>query len=194
MARSPEPTTQTAPACHGALQAELDGLPLVTIVGQPNVGKSSLFNQLTGAYVGVSNYPGTTVEISQGRCRMPNGYGEVGIVDTPGMFSLFPITEEERVARRILLSERPQAVIHVIDAKNLERMLPLTLQLIEAELPVVLVLNMIDEADQLGIAIDTVALLERLQVPVLATACTTGRGLPELRQTLSQYTYGHGSL
>jgi ferrous iron transport protein B len=97
------------------------------LVGNPNVGKSVLFNALTGAYTTVSNYPGTSVEVSRGICEIEGSRYEV--LDTPGMYSLLPITEEERVARDILLAEEPYAVIHVIDARNLERMLPRTLQL-----------------------------------------------------------------
>ena len=101
----------------------------MAIVGCPNVGKSVLFNALTGAYVTVSNYPGTTVEVARGKGRLRDA--EVGVVDTPGMYGLLPITEEERVARRILLEERPAVVVHVVDAKNLGRMLPMTFQLME---------------------------------------------------------------
>lgn len=114
---------------HGGPQANVTGLPLVAVVGCPNVGKSVLFNALTGAYVTVSNYPGTTVEVARGKGRLRDA--EVGVVDTPGMYGLLPITEEERVARRILLEERPAVVVHVVDAKNLGRMLPMTFQLME---------------------------------------------------------------
>ncbi len=89
-----------------------------------------MFNNLTRHYVTVSNYPGTTVEVSKGTVRI--GDEEFEIIDTPGIYSLSPLTEEERVARRILLNEELYLVIHVVDAKNLERMLPFTLQLIEA--------------------------------------------------------------
>src|SRR3989338_5151431 len=105
----------------------------IAIVGSPNVGKSLLFNRLTGVYVTVSNYPGTTVEVTRGKCRI--GEDEFEVIDTPGMYSLLPITEEERVARKILFDEKPDVVIHVMDAKNLERMLVFALQLIEAKLP-----------------------------------------------------------
>nr|MDA8122097.1 50S ribosome-binding GTPase [Deltaproteobacteria bacterium] len=138
--------------CRQASEAVLEGLPKVALVGSPNVGKSLLFNCLTGAYVSVSNYPGTTVEVSRGKARWDEQ--EFEVIDTPGMYSLRPLTEEERVSRSILLQERADAVLHVVDAKNLARMLPLTLQLIEGELPVVLVLNMIDESDRLGVRID----------------------------------------
>ena len=115
--------------------------PKVVLVGNPNVGKSVVFNALTGAYTSVSNYPGTSVEVSRGHCQIEDRRYE--ILDTPGMYSMSPITEEERVARKILLTEETHAVVHVIDARNLERMLPMTLQLIEAGLPVILVVNII---------------------------------------------------
>src|SRR3989338_8828309 len=107
----------------------------IAIVGSPNVGKSVLFNNLTGSYAVVSNYPGTTVEVSRGKTKI--GDEEFEVVDTPGMYSLFSITEEERVGRTILLEENPAVILHVIDARNLERMLPLTMQLLEAGLAVI---------------------------------------------------------
>jgi ferrous iron transport protein B len=116
------------------------------VVGNPNVGKSVLFGALTGKYATVSNYPGTTVEVLRGKVRI--GDCDYEVVDTPGMYSFFPVTEEENVARTILFTEQPDAVVHVADAKNIERMLPLTLQLLEAGLPVILVLNIMDEAFQ----------------------------------------------
>ncbi|PJC48898.1 MAG: ferrous iron transport protein B, partial [Candidatus Omnitrophica bacterium CG_4_9_14_0_2_um_filter_42_8] len=130
----------------------------IAIVGNPNVGKSVLFNALTKQYVVVSNYPGTTVEVSRGRMNLDGAGYEV--IDTPGMYSLYSITEEERVTRDILIRERPEIIIHVVDAKNLERMLLLTLQLIEAALDVILVLNIMDEAVKEGVSID-VELLEK---------------------------------
>ncbi|MDI6871191.1 MAG: ferrous iron transport protein B [Bacillota bacterium] len=153
-------------------------MPKVVIVGNPNVGKSVIFNYLTGAYVTVSNYPGTTVEVSRGKCRISGV--EFEVVDTPGMYSLLPITEEERVARHILLSEHPELVLHVVDARNLDRMLPLTLQLIEAGLPVALVVNVLDEAERAGIALDLGGLSARLGIPVVGTVAATGRGMKDL--------------
>jgi ferrous iron transport protein B len=170
--------------CHSGPQADTDGLPLVAIVGCPNVGKSVLFNALTGAYVTVSNFPGTTVEVSRGKGRF-DGI-EVGVVDTPGMYSLLPITEEERVGRRILLEEQPTVVVHVVDAKNLERMLPMTLQLIEAGLPVILDVNLMDEAERLGVQVDIQVLERELGVPVVATALTRSRGLQQLKETIRE--------
>ena len=159
--------------------------PLLAIVGCPNVGKSVLFNKLTGAYVTVSNYPGTTVEVSRGHARLAGV--EVEVVDTPGMYSLLPISEEEAVARRLLLEETPCVALHVVDAKNLQRMLPMTLQLLEARLPVVLALNMLDESEELGFDFDADALSEALGIPVLGTVGAVNRGVKELQETLSAY-------
>ncbi len=180
---------QEQASCHGGPRMNTEGLPLVTIVGSPNVGKSVLFNVLTGAYVTVSNYPGTTVEVARGKARF--GAQETGVMDTPGMYSLLPITEEERVARGILLTESPTVVIHVIDAKNVERMLPMTLQLIEAGLPVILVMNLMDEADRLGVKVDLEALQARLQIPIYGTALTLGRGAKEVREAVTTALRAH---
>lgn len=157
----------------------------IIVVGSPNVGKSVLFNALTGKYATVSNYPGTTVELSRGRMRMDKIDYE--IIDTPGMYSLLPITEEERVGRRILMEEKPYVVIHVVDAKNLERMLPLTLQLIEARLPLILVLNIMDEAINEGVTIDTKLLEKTLGIPVIEAVSTEGKGISELKEKLRTY-------
>src|SRR3989338_3987792 len=157
-------------------------LEKVVILGSPNVGKSVLFNHLTGRYVTVSNYPGTTVEVSRGKAKIDAF--EFEIMDTPGVYSLSPLSEEERVARRILLEEHPHLVLHVVDAKNLERMLPLTLQLIEANIPTLLVLNMMDEARLLGLEIDRGELSKELGIPVVGTVSITGEGMLELQETL----------
>lgn len=157
----------------------------VALAGNPNVGKSVLFNALTGAYVTVSNYPGTSVEVARGSTVI--GGVSCEIIDTPGMYSILPITEEERVAREILLHESPDVVIHVLDARNLERMLAMTLQLIEAGLPVILVVNIMDEAERMGLAIDIPLLAEKLGIPVIPTAAAKKRGLPELREAIVGY-------
>lgn len=173
-------------SCCGGKQEVIAGdLSKIAIVGSPNVGKSVMFNRLTGTYVTVSNYPGTTVEVSRGKTMI--GEKEFEVIDTPGMYSLFSITEEERVARRILLQEKPDIVIHIIDAKNLERMLSLTLQLIEAKLPLILVLNIMDEAERIGMKINTRHLEEDLKIPVVATVSTTGRGVDILKGRIEQY-------
>ncbi len=162
-----------------------DNLSKIAIVGSPNVGKSMLFNRLTGTYVTVSNYPGTTVEVARGKTKISDR--EFEVIDTPGMYSLLPITEEESVARNILIKEKPDIVIHIIDAKNLERMLPLTLQLIEAKLPVIFVLNIIDEAEKIGIKINLQYLEKDLKIPVVATVSTTGRGIDILKERIEKY-------
>ena len=157
----------------------------IAIVGNPNVGKSVLFNNLTKHYVTVSNYPGTSVEVTRGTWNTADEKFEV--IDTPGIYSLSPITEEERVARRILLDETLSLVIHVVDAKNLERMLPFTLQLIEAQLPTILVLNMMDEAEKSGVEIDMDMLEKELGIPVVGTVSTSGRGMDVLIRRIHDY-------
>ena len=156
----------------------------ILIVGSPNVGKSALFGRLTGCYATVSNYPGTTVAVSRGRTKLIAGGAEV--IDTPGLYSLLPITEEERVARAALVAESPAAVVHVVDAKNLDRMAGLAIQLVEAGLPVVLALNMWDEAAELGIRINVQRLAETLGVPVVATVATEGAGLSLLLERIAE--------
>lgn len=157
----------------------------IILVGNPNVGKSVVFNVLTGAYTTVSNYPGTSVEVSRGHCQI--GGERYLVLDTPGMYSLLSITEEERVARRILLEEDPHVILHVIDARNLDRMLPMTLQLIEAGLPVILLINIMDEAERLGISIDIKLLQEKLGIPVVGAAIGRKRGVAELQRAIQDY-------
>lgn len=157
----------------------------IILVGQPNVGKSVIFNALTGSYVNVSNYPGTTVEVAKG--KMKTGGEEFEIIDTPGMYSLLPITEEERVSRSILFKDKPSIVLHVVDAKNLNRMLGVTLQLLEANLPVVLVINIVDEAERVGLKIDGEKLQEKLGIPVILTVATEKRNIDSLKLIVQQY-------
>jgi ferrous iron transport protein B len=151
----------------------------VYLVGTPNVGKSVLFHCLTGKYVTVSNYPGTTVDISRGRTNIMGMNFEV--VDTPGIYSLLPITDEERVTRAVLLQDTPDLVLHVVDAKNLGRMLNMTLQLLEAGLTVILVINMMDEAAAYGIRIDVKMLEHVLGIPVVLTTAAHKKGIADLR-------------
>ncbi len=157
----------------------------IAIVGSPNVGKSVMFNNLTGSYATVSNYPGTTVEVLRGKARI--GSEEFEVIDTPGMYSFLPITEEERVSRAIILDEQPCVILHIIDAKNLERMLPLTLQFLEAGLLVILVLNIIDEVRDLGINIDVLHLEKELNIPVVETVSTTGEGMDILKGRIEEH-------
>lgn len=169
---------------QGSLGKEEGTLEKIVLVGSPNVGKSVLFNALTGAYVTVSNYPGTTVEVSRGKAKI--GSNEFEIVDTPGMYSLTCITEEEKVTRDLLLEEHPKLLIHVIDAKNINRMLPLTLQFIEGGLPVMLVLNIMDEAESLGLDIDVKGLEKELGIPVIPTVAALNKGIGELKTRIGE--------
>ncbi|ADL06959.1 FeoB small GTPase domain-containing protein [Thermosediminibacter oceani] len=157
----------------------------LVLVGTPNVGKSVIFNRLTGAYVTVSNYPGTTVEIFRGTGRIGGEIFE--IIDTPGMYSLMPITEEERVTRTLLFNENFDIVVHVVDAKNIERMLSMTMQLKEAGLPVMLVVNMMDEAERLGRKIDLDRLSALLDIPVVGTSAALNRGMDQMRRKVAEY-------
>jgi ferrous iron transport protein B len=169
-----------------ALHQSETSLPrTVVLVGNPNVGKSVLFNALTGSYVTVSNYPGTSVEVARGTATIDGQSWQV--IDTPGMYAMHTITEEERVAREILLKERPDVVLHVLDARNLERMLAMTIQLIEAGLPVVLVVNIMDEAERMGLSFDLALLQKRLGIPVIAAATARKRGIEEIRQAIAQF-------
>lgn len=157
----------------------------LAIVGNPNVGKSVIFNNLTGAYVTVSNYPGTTVGISRGKGKI--GDKTIEVVDTPGMYSLLPITEEERIGRSILLNEHPDVILHVVDAKNLDRMLSFTLQLIEAGLPVILALNIMDEVKRIGMEIDVEKLRDRLGIPVVPTVGIAKTGMNTLKDRIAEF-------
>lgn len=157
-------------------------LKKIILVGSPNTGKSLIFNSLTGTYTTVSNYPGTTVEVARGKSRIGDEVFEV--LDTPGMYSLIPVTEEEEVSRRIIMNTESSVVIHVIDAKNIDRMLPLTLHLIEAGLPVILVLNMMDEAKKRGISVNSEILENYLGIPVVKTIAVTGDGLLNLKNKI----------
>nr|WP_243147465.1 FeoB small GTPase domain-containing protein [Scytonema sp. UIC 10036] len=151
----------------------------------PNVGKSVLFNALTGIYATVSNYPGTTVEVSRGLAQI--GEQSIIVIDTPGMYSLIPISEEEKVARDLLLLEPVAAVIHVVDAKNIGRMLPLTFQLIETGLPVLLAVNMMDEAHHWGLDLQQDVLEMELAIPVVCMAAALNQGIDELKHRIEPF-------
>lgn len=153
----------------------------IALVGQPNVGKSALFHQLTGQRVIVSNYPGTTVEVTRSQAR---GLPEVTLVDTPGVVTFPSTSEDEQVTARVLLEEPLRAVLQVGDAKNLARTLYLTVQLAELGLPLVLALNMSDEARARGLQADAAALASRLDAPVVATTAVRGQGIRELQVAL----------
>jgi ferrous iron transport protein B len=155
-------------------------------VGAPNVGKSALFNRLTHSYVTVSNYPGTSVELTS--AVRAGGDRAVKVVDTPGLYSLLAVTEDERVARRAVLDASDATIIHVADASHLERALPLTLQLLALERPLVLACNLMDEAEARGATPNLALLEERLGVPVVGTVATAGRGVERLAERAAAAT------
>lgn len=154
----------------------------IALVGNPNVGKSVLFQHMTGRYVNVSNYPGTTVEVMRSAASFLPG---VMVIDTPGVSALPAASEDEQVTARVLIHEPLRAILQVGDAKNLRRTLLLTLQLIEMQRPMALALNMIDEARARGIQIDHLALGARLGVPVIPTVATRGAGVEDLKRALA---------
>ena len=170
--------TSGTPAC---------GQRRVLLVGNPNVGKSALFNALTGLYTTVSNYPGTTVEVARGSFCSPEG--PVEVVDSPGVNSILPLTEDARVTWDLVAGTRgdPMAVVlQVADAKDLRRALLVTLQLGQMAVPTVLSLNMSDEAEARGLRIDTEGLSRALDVPVRPTVATRGLGIAALREALGE--------
>ena len=158
----------------------------IYLIGNPNVGKSVVFSRLTGVQVISSNYPGTTVEIAKGYLLL--GDEKVEVVDLPGTYSLDPTSGAEEVAVS-LLKELPKeeiAVINIIDSTNLERNLLLTLQLIEEGFPVVICMNMCDDAGHRGVYIDIVRLEELLKAPVISTCALTGVGIKLLTQRIKE--------
>lgn len=174
----------SAPNCHGQGGAprvverrrEDTARRTVVLAGNPNVGKSVFFGALTGTYVEVSNFPGTTVEVTRGR------WGEHDIADTPGVYGLGSFNDEESVARDVILDA--DVVINVVDAVHPERDLFLTLQLLDLGLPMIVALNMADEARRQGVGIDRERLEELLGVPVIETVAVEGRGFDELGRRL----------
>ncbi len=154
----------------------------VILIGNPNVGKSVIFNYLTGKYVTVSNYPGTTVEISTGTLSIKGK--KLQILDTPGVNSLIPMSEDEKVTRDILLKESKIFIIQVVDTKNIRRGLLISLQLQEMGLPFLLLLNMWDEAKSRGMAINLPTLSNLLGVPVVKTVATRRKGLDKIKEYL----------
>src|SRR5579862_3961356 len=151
---------------------------VVALVGNPNCGKTTIFNALTGLRQKVGNYPGVTVEKKTG--RFFGSHGEpMELLDLPGSYSLQVRSPDEAVARDVLLGRqpdtpRPDVIICVVDASNLERNLYLVAQMLELNIPIVVALNMVDVAEKNGVVIDLMALREKLGVPVIATVATKG--------------------
>jgi ferrous iron transport protein B len=164
-------------------------LPLVALVGNPNAGKSALFNALTGARQKVGNYPGVTVERHSGRLALDDGR-PIELVDLPGTYSLDPSSPDEQVTRDVLFGRqagerRPDALVIVVDAANLDLHLRFALQLIALDLPVVIALNMVDLAERDGLTLSPEALSRELGVPVVPTVAVRKRGLDVLRAALT---------
>ena len=152
----------------------------IALAGNPNCGKTTMFNDLTGANQYVGNWPGVTVEKKEGRYRADK---EVVITDLPGVYSLSPYTPEEIVTRDCLMSDKPDAVINLVDATNLERNLYLTTQIIDLGIPTVVALNMMDLVEKNGDKIDVDALAKRLGCPVVETSALKGRGMEDVVKT-----------
>nr|MBC8363195.1 50S ribosome-binding GTPase [Candidatus Desulfatibia profunda] len=152
----------------------------IALAGNPNSGKTTLFNELTGARQHVGNYPGVTVEKKEG--AYISNRSKINIVDLPGTYSLTAYSLEEVVARDFLVNEKPSVVIDIVDASNLERNLYLTLQFMEMGVPVCIALNMVDVAQNRGIEIDAEKLSFLLGIPVIPTVARSGRGKKELME------------
>jgi ferrous iron transport protein B len=153
----------------------------IALVGHPNVGKSVLFQKLTGQRVIIANYPGTTVEVTRGNLK---SLPDTTLVDTPGVIAFPPHSEDEQVTGRVLLYEPLRAVLQVGDAKNLRRTLNLTIQLAEMGVPLVLALNMMDEATSRGVRLNHALLSEYLSIPVIPTTAIRSQGIKELNSAL----------
>jgi ferrous iron transport protein B len=153
---------------------------IIALAGNPNAGKTTLFNALTGSRQHVGNYPGITVEKKEGYVDLPAG--TVRVVDLPGTYSLTAYSQEELVARDFLIHERPHGVINVLDATSLERNLYLTVQFLELGIPVTLALNMVDALEAKGLRVDDRRLAELMQLPVVRTVARTGQGVHQALQ------------
>ena len=146
----------------------------IALAGNPNCGKTTMFNALTGANQYVGNWPGVTVEKKEGKLKSKKVKEEVVVTDLPGIYSLSPYTLEEVVSRDYLLKENPDVIVDLVDATNIERNLYLTTQLIETGVPVVIALNMADLLEKRGIKIDVVRLSMLLDCPIVETSALKG--------------------
>jgi ferrous iron transport protein B len=166
--------------------------PTVALAGNPNSGKTTLFNELTGSHQHVGNYPGVTVEKKEGT-YVRDGF-RLHIVDLPGTYSLTAYSLEEVVARDFLVEKKPEVVINIVDASNLERNLYLAIQFLEMGIPICIALNMIDVAKKRGIRIDAQKLSSLLGVPVIPTVARTGFGKKELMDSAAQVMQANNNL
>jgi ferrous iron transport protein B len=174
-----------AVGCHTGIARWKSGLDLtLALAGNPNVGKSSVFNRLTGMGVETANYAGKTVEVNLATARWDGR--EIGIMDLPGTYALGSISDDQWVARQALLEARPSAVLVVLDATRLERNLYLALQLLDLGFPIAVALNLVDEAWRNGLRIDDIRLRHLLGVPVVPTVAIRGAGLDRLVEAGAQ--------
>ncbi|MDR0314815.1 MAG: 50S ribosome-binding GTPase, partial [Oscillospiraceae bacterium] len=148
------------------------------LVGNPNSGKTTLFNCLTGSNQHVGNWPGVTIEKKEGRVSRKRG--EAAVIDLPGIYSLSPYTQEELIARNYILDEKPNLIINIVDATNLERNLYLTLQLAELGVPMVVALNMMDEVEKSGDIIDYSLLSSLIGITVVPISASKNTGIKKL--------------
>jgi ferrous iron transport protein B len=161
---------------------------VIALAGNPNAGKTTIFNQLTGAHQKVGNWSGVTVEKKEG--HLTHKGQKMTVVDLPGIYSLTAYSVEEIVARDFILEEHPDVVVDIIDASNLERNLYLAVQLIELNIPLVFAMNMIDVARARGITIDFDHLSRLLGVPIVQTVGTRGEGIDQLLDTVMEVASG----
>jgi ferrous iron transport protein B len=156
----------------------------IALAGNPNVGKSTIFNALTGSRQHVANWPGKTVEKKEGTFRLDGM--TLKVVDLPGTYSLTPFSAEEIIARDFIVEDRPDVVVVVLDAANLERNLYLVVQVLETRTPVIVALNMNDIARSRGLDIDLQLLGERLGATIMPTVASTGEGIDELKKAIAK--------
>ncbi len=159
---------------------------IIALAGNPNAGKSTIFNALTGSRQHVGNWPGKTVEKKEGIFKY-NGL-EIKVIDLPGTYSLSAYSPEEQIARDFIIKEKPALVVNVADAANLERNFYLTAQILEMGVPLIIVLNMIDVAGNRGLQIDARKLSAKLNgIPVILTTASRGQGFAELKQAIATF-------
>src|SRR5690242_16712028 len=166
----------------GGLSNQAEGPPYVALTGNPNSGKTTLFNALTGLRAKVGNYAGVTVERKEG--RLLNAPREIKVLDLPGTYSLSPQSLDEQISRDVLLNRLPELpspalIVVVVDASNLQRNLYYATQVIELGHPTLIALNMVDVAENNGHHIDAAKLSKELGVPVLPVVASSGKGVPE---------------
>ena len=161
---------------------------IYALAGNQNCGKTTLFNQLTGSNQHVGNFPGVTVDRKMGEIR-----GEKGdaVVDLPGIYSIRPYSREEIVTRDFILNEKPDGIINIVDATNIERNLYLTLQLLEMHIPMVLALNMMDEVRGNGGTIDIKQMEAQLGIPVIAISAIKNEGVEDLIHAIREVSGKH---